>query len=47
MVEVAERWFGFPGRMVEERLAVHVGDGVEFIRQQCAAGRKGMATSVL
>ena len=45
MVEVSERWFGFPGAKGAERLAVHVGEGAEFIRQQCAAGKKGMSNS--
>ena len=31
MEEVASRWFGFT---VDERMAVHIGDGLEFVHEQ-------------
>ena len=47
MVEVSEQWFGFPGAQAVERLAVHVGEGAQFVRQQCAAGKKGVSSSCI
>jgi len=31
MKEVASKWFGFT---VDDRMAVHIGDGLEFVHQQ-------------
>ena len=33
MKEVASKWFGFT---VDDRMAVHIGDGLEFVHQQTA-----------
>ena len=38
ILTVAEKWFGF---VQGEGVRVCVGDGVEAIRQKCAAGEKG------
>ena len=38
ILNVAEKWFGF---VQGESVRVCVGDGVEAIKQKCAAGEKG------
>ena len=43
ILTVAEKWFGF---VQGEGVRVCVGDGVEAIRQKCAAGEKGECWSM-
>lgn len=38
MLVVAEKWFEFSQG---NKVKVFIGDGVEFIKQACAAGQKG------
>ena len=39
MLSVAEKWFGFAQG---ERLKVFIEDGVQFVQEACAAGKKGI-----
>lgn len=38
MLSVAEKWFGFAQG---ERLKVFIEDGVQFVKETCASGKKG------
>ena len=40
MVQVAEEWFGFP--KADQKLEVHVQDGITYINSLCASGKKGL-----